>query len=660
MSSDSAAALISRVEQISRDADNFRKCVELFCHHGNVRWHCEFEKTYGARAKRLADDLRWMKTVEDRFPPQTRFGFDSLHDLFFTLVQRWQWDRVVDADGDSYLCAQAKLMEERKHPYLSAGRSYVEACRTKQVNERPEQWHFDLAEEAQRMGIPTSTPFEGSKETIEALYKSWLFSPYLGPDFPKLTVDEGTTWKTATLDIEEGIRGMRLDGEEIDQPTEPITQTEVAPLEERKTPETVGAPERDRHDNGGTPSGEPDRVPSVNELTELLQAIQLLANHNRYTSRCTWVQEDESLRVFCRCANALRPLRPLVNSIDRWPPVVEQAISAIASTFDAIASDWGWERVAEPNPSAYLEERRAWFLNSVTRPMYEAALSWQARDGVRCPLDVSKVAIEGWSSGFKPVAPNDQVETVYREAHSRWVETPRFGTCYPNLKDEQEKSLLAPMIQLRAVLAVIPQRSLNVPESQPLKIPEQIEQNNIEAPEASKTAVNARNEPMRTLEDQWQAILANAPSKVDLDAMMKASFRDMDRIQAMFEAPERKAPGSKAGDLTVATNETKSGAIAPPSPAERQKEPSKRAIDAYRAVKFAGKKQEEIAPLFGVRQGTVSRWIKQVSEWIATGNILPSLDAPKRKATPMDPRKLEQGPRRPRAHKPNNMRDETA
>jgi hypothetical protein len=86
------------------------------------------------------------------------------------------------------------------------------------------------------------------------------------------------------------------------------------------------------------------------------------------------------------------------------------------------------------------------------------------------------------------------------------------------------------------------------------------------------------------------------------------------------------------------------------------KEPSKKAIDAYRAVMFLGQKQETVAPKFGVVQGTVSRWVKQVSSWIAAGNLLPNLDAPKPKTITMDPRKLEQGPPR-RAHKPPNMRD---
>jgi hypothetical protein len=80
-------------------------------------------------------------------------------------------------------------------------------------------------------------------------------------------------------------------------------------------------------------------------------------------------------------------------------------------------------------------------------------------------------------------------------------------------------------------------------------------------------------------------------------------------------------------------------------PKGRLDEPPQRAIDAYRAVKFAGKKQVDVARDFGVDQGTISRWLRNVAEWIAAGNILPDLD-PLPKTITMDPSKLEQGPRR--------------
>ncbi len=77
----------------------------------------------------------------------------------------------------------------------------------------------------------------------------------------------------------------------------------------------------------------------------------------------------------------------------------------------------------------------------------------------------------------------------------------------------------------------------------------------------------------------------------------------------------------------------------------RLDEPPQKAIDAYRAVRFLGQKQAKVAERFGVTQGTISRWMTQVAEFVKAGNVLPDLEPP-RKAVTMDPRKLEQGPRR--------------
>jgi hypothetical protein len=83
-----------------------------------------------------------------------------------------------------------------------------------------------------------------------------------------------------------------------------------------------------------------------------------------------------------------------------------------------------------------------------------------------------------------------------------------------------------------------------------------------------------------------------------------------------------------------------------PTPMRPLREPSREAIAAYRAERFLGQKQENIATQFGVSQGTISRWVRQVAKWIEAGNVLPDLEPPKRKTITMDPSKLEQGPRR--------------
>jgi len=118
------------------------------------------------------------------------------------------------------------------------------------------------------------------------------------------------------------------------------------------------------------------------------------------------------------------------------------------------------------------------------------------------------------------------------------------------------------------------------------------------------------------------------------------------------EAAEAAEPPPARGDEANADS-TASVTVTPdaPGPRGRLKEPHRDAIGAYRAVRILGQKQETIAPRFGVDQGTISRWLKQVTKWLEAGNVLPDLDAPKPKISPMDPRKLEQAPRRRRAHK---------
>ncbi len=87
----------------------------------------------------------------------------------------------------------------------------------------------------------------------------------------------------------------------------------------------------------------------------------------------------------------------------------------------------------------------------------------------------------------------------------------------------------------------------------------------------------------------------------------------------------------------------------PPTTRKSMKEPSANAFAAYRAVRMGGLKETSAAPMFGVNQSTISRWIDKVVEWLEAGNVLPdelAAPPPRPKPITMDPRKLEQGPRR--------------
>ncbi len=78
------------------------------------------------------------------------------------------------------------------------------------------------------------------------------------------------------------------------------------------------------------------------------------------------------------------------------------------------------------------------------------------------------------------------------------------------------------------------------------------------------------------------------------------------------------------------------------------KAPSDKAIAAYRLSVMFGENQQAIAqalvPLVGIapNQGTVSRWITRVKEWVAAGNILPE-PKPIRRIDTVDPKVIDQG-----------------
>jgi hypothetical protein len=102
----------------------------------------------------------------------------------------------------------------------------------------------------------------------------------------------------------------------------------------------------------------------------------------------------------------------------------------------------------------------------------------------------------------------------------------------------------------------------------------------------------------------------------------------------------------------------------PPPPAETPKglkEPSARAFAAYRLVKILGQSQADVEKTMGVDQSTVSRWVNSVGKWIEAGNVLPDemrADPPRRKPTPMDPTKLDQGPRLDRRGNPRRRKED--
>jgi hypothetical protein len=120
--------------------------------------------------------------------------------------------------------------------------------------------------------------------------------------------------------------------------------------------------------------------------------------------------------------------------------------------------------------------------------------------------------------------------------------------------------------------------------------------------------------------------------------------------------PTRQAPEHRPGaGMSVNENLQKAvsaGKAGTPRRLKSRKEPSKAAFITYRLRVATGKTQKELAKLLTdelkrpVDQGTVSRWLKQVKEWLRLGNVLPDLtETPNVKPMPLDPERIDLGAR---------------
>lgn len=116
-------------------------------------------------------------------------------------------------------------------------------------------------------------------------------------------------------------------------------------------------------------------------------------------------------------------------------------------------------------------------------------------------------------------------------------------------------------------------------------------------------------------------------------------------------APAKNAPQVDVGAKTEPVNG--------PTPTPSRKllvEPSPNAFAAYRACRILGQKQTDVAGGLGANQGEVSRWVKQVADWITAGNVLPDLPTMSSKPTALDPDVIEMGERQDRHTKRQRQR----
>jgi hypothetical protein len=182
-------------------------------------------------------------------------------------------------------------------------------------------------------------------------------------------------------------------------------------------------------------------IPSVDELVEVHRAFGALYKIiNLYDN--VDVQEKRALPHIVRIADALRPVRLVVDKIEEWPKKIERSIPLLIEWFDVLISRWGWEGVVQPEPSrsAYLEKRKE-SAESLRRSILEAAVSASADWNKSTPCKYDDLADEGRKLGILPTMMLEEAEPAYDLAKARFDNEPRIGRCSPEITHEENRAL---------------------------------------------------------------------------------------------------------------------------------------------------------------------------------------------------------------------------
>ncbi|HKQ50462.1 MAG TPA: hypothetical protein VJZ71_20485 [Phycisphaerae bacterium] len=146
------------------------------------------------------------------------------------------------------------------------------------------------------------------------------------------------------------------------------------------------------------------------------------------------------------------------------------------------------------------------------------------------------------------------------------------------------------------------------------------------------------------------------PPVVSLDELRRFwAAKEFENIRALYAPTERvQTDDDTAPEVTGAVGFEATEAQGSPTgdsghPAGRRRdEPSKKAFKAYLSHKLGDLTQTEIAARMGTSQGQVSRWVRQVKQWLELGNQIPDetrqIIEPNR-VLPMDPALIDSGPR---------------
>ena len=204
-------------------------------------------------------------------------------------------------------------------------------------------------------------------------------------------------------------------------------------------------------------SEEATRVPSVDQLVEVHQALWGFHELNTYSWNFTQKQEERILPGFERLADALAPIRQ-IEFTKGWPTRIGCAVRSIVKAFDATTEAWGWEWISmlESERSAYLTERSALLNRTLDEPILEAALSLADRwaDSEHCRFD--DLADEARDRGLVPRSMTvEEALAQYREARERFSREPRWGKCYPRVGERESNTLVQALTTLRGELLTI-------------------------------------------------------------------------------------------------------------------------------------------------------------------------------------------------------------
>jgi hypothetical protein len=206
----------------------------------------------------------------------------------------------------------------------------------------------------------------------------------------------------------------------------------------------------------------PDRVPEVDELDRLCQALHGFLEQDRFSvvsatsgAALTSEQEKGVLPRFEQLADAVRSVRD--KKIQGWPTAIRRAIPRIVETFDGITRRWGWEGIAQPDPvrSTYLEQCRAWVEEGMERPMYEAALSVSEQWDRPGPCLYDNMADEARRRGMVVTMSLEEALAQVEAALTRFDTVPHLGRCYPRLEEQEVQALVQAFWTLHPYLTEI-------------------------------------------------------------------------------------------------------------------------------------------------------------------------------------------------------------